>query len=76
MPVNALLLTLNDSLEQRKSALEQLSNHSQIEVGQLEDRWLPVVAESNNTKNSHELHEWIEQLPGVNFVDIVFASVS
>lgn len=47
-----------------------------IELGERTGRWQPIVAESEGTRDSHEVHEWLESLSGVVMVDVVFSSVS
>lgn len=76
MPVNGLLLTLTADEDLARESLLEIEKRSDIELGERTDRWQPVVVESNGTKGSHDVHEWLEALPGVIMVDVVFSSVS
>ncbi len=76
MPVNGLLLTLNEDESLVSEALLELGRRGDIELGERTDRWQPVVVETTGgAKESHEIHEWLEDLPGVEKVDVVFTSV-
>lgn len=75
MAVKGVLLTLsNDSIESG-AALQALCAKPGIELGELQDQWLPVVVETEDEGTSKELVKWIEGLDGVVFLDTVFASV-
>ena len=76
MPVNGLLLTLKEDEGLVSNALLEIEGRQDIELGERTGRWQPVVVESRGTKGSHEAHEWLESLPGVIMVDVVFSSVS
>lgn len=76
MPVNGLLLTLTDDERMAQEALLEMDRREGVELGDRAGRWQPVVAESTGTRDSHEIHEWLEALPGVLAVDVVFSSVS
>lgn len=76
MPVNGLLLTLTEDEGLVREALLEIGKRDGIELGERTERWQPVVVESDGTKGSHEAHEWLESLPGVVMVDVVFSSVS
>jgi nitrate reductase NapAB chaperone NapD len=52
-----------------------MSARPDIEVGELKEKWLPVVVESEDDYASKEAVKWIEALPGVYFIDTVFSSV-
>jgi nitrate reductase NapAB chaperone NapD len=76
MPVNGLLITLTEDETLSSDALLAIAKHDCIELGDRTDRWQPVVVETSGTRDSHEIHEWLEALPGVIMVDVVFSSVS
>ncbi|MBT8037995.1 MAG: hypothetical protein KJO21_10670 [Verrucomicrobiae bacterium] len=76
MPVNGLLLTLTEDEELAGESLLEISRRDDIELGDRTDRWQPVVVETEGTRESHEAHEWLADLPGVQMVDVVFTSVS
>ncbi|MCP5537681.1 MAG: hypothetical protein H7A51_15790 [Akkermansiaceae bacterium] len=76
MPVNGLLLTLTEDEKLAQSSLLEIECRDDIELGDRTGRWQPVVVETGGTRESHEVHEWLENLPGVLMVDVVFSSVS
>jgi len=76
MPVNGLLITLTEDETLSGDTLLAIAEHDCIELGDRTDRWQPVVVETSGTRDSHEIHEWLEALPGVIMVDVVFSSVS
>lgn len=76
MPVNGLLLTLNEDATLANDALLLIAGRDDIELGDRTGKWQPIVVESEGTRESHEVHEWLEALEGVYMVDVVFSSVS
>jgi len=75
MPVNGLLITLEEDETLVEEVLKVLDDREGIEIGERTGRWLPVVVEAEDAKGSHDVHEWIESLSGVVIVDVVFTSV-
>jgi hypothetical protein len=75
MPVNGLLLTLTEDEILAHEVLLAVSERADIELGDRTGRWQPVVVETAGTRESHEVHEWLESLTGVDMVDVVFSSV-
>lgn len=75
MPVKGLLITLDEDSQKAASAVEEMSARPDIEVGELNEKWLPVVVESSDEYESKQAVKWIEALPGVYFIDTVFSSV-
>lgn len=75
MPVNGLLLTLAEDQQLIDDVLVAVAELECIELGERTGRWQPVVVETKGTKDSHDIHEWLESLSGVVMVDVVFSSV-
>ena len=75
MPVNGLLLTLTDDESLVDDVLLTIAAHDSVELGDRTGRWQPVVVETGGTGESHDVHEWLQALPGVVMVDVVFTSV-
>ena len=75
MPINGLLINLSDDVSLAEETLKVMDSHDQLELGEKIDRWIPVVVESEDTRNSHAIHEWINSLQGVISADVIFASV-
>ncbi|NWK56712.1 hypothetical protein HW115_13900 [Verrucomicrobiaceae bacterium N1E253] len=76
MPVNGLLLTLTEDEKLAQDALLVVAGREDIELGERTGRWQPVVVETEGTRQSHEVHEWLQSVEGVLMVDVVFSSVS
>lgn len=76
MPVNGLLLTLAEDEKLAGDSLLEIRGRGDIELGERTDRWQPVVVVTGGARESHEVHEWLQDLPGVEMVDVVFSSVS
>ncbi len=72
MPVSGLLITLSQEPEARDSALVDLRSRPELTVGEPSCCWLPVATETPDVKSGRDLHEWLEQLWGVEFVDVIY----
>jgi len=75
MPVNGLLLTLLEDENLVNDALSSIAARDDVSLGERTGKWQPVVVESDDVGDSHDVHEWLESLPGVLFVDVIFTSV-
>ena len=75
MPINGLLINLSDDEVLAAVTVDLMRKSGKLEMGELADRYLPVVVEASNVGVSHDVHEWIDDLPGVVSVDVIFASV-
>ncbi|MEX0321373.1 MAG: hypothetical protein AB3N63_04400 [Puniceicoccaceae bacterium] len=75
MAVKGVLVTLSDDPILAGAALQALRLKPGIELGELQDKWLPLVLETEDEGRSKELVKWVEGLEGVYFLDTVFASV-
>lgn len=75
MPVKGLLITLDDDPEKAASALSLLNARKEVELGELQGKYLPLVIDTANEHAGRQLHHWVESLDGVYYVDTVFASV-
>lgn len=76
MPVNGLLITLTEDEKLVQDVLLAVESRDGIELGERTGRWQPVVVETEGTRESHEVHEWLDSFPGVVMVDVVFSSVA
>jgi hypothetical protein len=77
MPISSLVLTLEASPELRAHALSALAREPRLTLGTpLEERWLPVVAETDSLFEGEELCESLRELPGVSFLDVVMIDFS
>ena len=74
MPISGLVITLSADPGQAARALSLLAAHPAVLPGERTGRWLPVAVESGNDAESRALHEWVQTLPGVEFVDVVYVN--
>lgn len=75
MQINGLLVTLAPQSRAKCEAVaRQLAARTELSVGELNDRWLPVAMEAADDAHARELHDWIGTQPGVEFVDVVSVS--
>lgn len=72
MPVNGLLLTLSANPKMADAALAEISSKREATLGAARDRWQPLVADTAGVKAAHDFHEWLEALPGVEQVDVIY----
>lgn len=77
MPISSLVLTLDASPQARAFVLSELAKDARVTVGTpLEERWLPVVTETESLCAGEALAESLKELPGVSFVDVVMVDFS
>ncbi|MBZ4419416.1 hypothetical protein [Myxococcus sp. RHSTA-1-4] len=77
MTFSSLVLTLEDSAEQRAGVLALLERDARITLGTpLEERWLPVVTETATPEEGESLADFLRELPGVRFLDVVMVDFS
>jgi hypothetical protein len=69
MPVSGLVVTLCS--ERQETALDAIRSHAAFSPGRLCGQWLPVAMEARDDAESRSLHDWLQSLPGVSFVDVV-----
>lgn len=71
MIISGLLLTLSEDARLADSAAAALRARPEFTLGERSRRWLPVVIEVENVRASRDLHDWLSDQPGVDFVDVV-----
>ena len=72
MPVSGLAITLNSDSRSAKAAIDALDAHESIDIGQQHGHKLPIVTDTDSSRDDKQLMSWINSLPGVSFVDITF----
>ena len=72
MPVAGLSLTLNQDEALASAAVGQLFARDEIQLGEMEGRYIAAVVDTPGSGESRDLHRWIENLPGVDFIDVVY----
>jgi hypothetical protein len=71
MIISGLLLTLSEDVRLAESAEATLRARPEFTLADRSQRWLPVVIEVEDVRASRDLHDWLDALPGVDFVDVV-----
>jgi hypothetical protein len=71
MIISGLLLTLSEDAGLAAIALATLRARPEVMLAECAQRWLPVVVEVPDVAASRDLHDWLNALPGVDFVDVV-----
>lgn len=72
MPVNGLLVKLSLDPLLADAALARISKCPQALLGDAQDRWQPLAVDSPDVRAAHDFHEWLEALPGVEQVDVIY----
>jgi hypothetical protein len=72
MPVNGLIVTLSPDSLLANAALTRISTRSEVSLGVTQDRWQPLAVDTPDVKAAHDFHEWLEALPGVERVDVIY----
>jgi hypothetical protein len=72
MPVNGLLLTLSADPILAEDARRCIGVRSEVELAPARDRWQPLAVETTDVKAAHDFHEWLEALPGVDQVEVIY----
>ena len=72
MITSGLVLTLNADAALAEQAVASLHARPEFTPGERNDRWLPVALEAADDAESRNLHDWLNALPGVEFVDVVY----
>lgn len=72
MSVSGLVITLSEDPVERACAFERLRGRSDLQFGELSDRWLPVVMEKSDNESAEAVFREISLLRGVEYVDVVF----
>lgn len=71
MQITGLVITLENRPQAEREVLEALSQYDEIEVGESNGVWLPIVLQCSGEEESTHLHEQLEDLNGVVRLDVV-----
>ena len=74
MPISGLVITLSANPADAARVTALLAAHPGVTPGEPAGRWLPVAVEARDDAESRALHDWVEALPGVEFVDVVYVN--
>lgn len=69
--IGGVLVRLSDEPEASARALRELRARAEILLGEPWAPWLPLALKADGPRASRDLHEWIADLPGVRFVEVV-----
>lgn len=69
--LSSLLVTLTDDAELAASTTIEIATHDAIDIEKAIGAYLPVVIEAADAR---PIHQWLESLPGVRYVNVVFCS--
>jgi hypothetical protein len=72
MPVNGLLATLATDSLQADSVRALVAMRPEVTLGPARGRWQPLAVDTPDVKSAHDFHEWLEALPGVEQVDVIY----
>ena len=72
MTTSGLVLTLEQDDRMRAAVVATLERDSRITLGQDMSGHLPIVTETAGPDESEALFDWLFDLPGVQFVDVVY----
>ena len=74
MLTSGLVVTLSSNPAKAAEAMAALQRRPEFTFGDRNDRWLPLVMETCSHAESRELHDWVQTLPGVEFVDVAYVN--
>ncbi len=72
MPVNGLLVMLSLDRRLADEACVKISAREEVSLGITRDRWRSIVVDTPNVRAAHDFHEWLEALPGIEKVDVIY----
>ena len=72
MPISGMLVTLASDHALADAALRAIGNHDCIELGVRDGRKLATVIDAPNAHEDRRLRVWLDDLPGVEYTDVIF----
>jgi len=72
MPISGLAITLERDAALAEQARRALAGDERIELGPQNDNRIAATIETQSQQEDRQLRDWINALPGVTYVDIVF----
>ncbi len=72
MPVNGLLLTLSPDKRLADRAREAIAARAEADLGEPQGIYQPLAVETPDVRSAHEFHEWLEAMPGIERVDVIY----
>jgi hypothetical protein len=71
MITSGLVITLSADATLAAQAVASVGARFEFTADECQDRWLPVAMEARDDAESRALHDWLQALPGVEYVDVV-----
>ncbi len=75
MPVSGLMLTLDVDPTRAEDALRAIGRDDRCELGQRAGRRQAAVIDTPDEQANRRLWRWLNDLPGIEHVDVVFVSL-
>ena len=72
MPVSGLVVTFSDDKLISDQAFNAIESNPQINIGPRNDKRMAIVLDTDSNLKDRFLWDWLNALPGVLFVDVVF----
>ena len=69
--LSSLVVTLSTDQALAAETVRQIAEHEAITVEDAQGHYLPIAIEAVDAR---PIHQWLESLPGVVYVDVVFCS--
>lgn len=69
--LSSLVVTLCDDAELAVQTVREIAAHESITVEKTAGNYLPIAIEAADAR---PIHQWLESLAGVRYVDVVFCS--
>lgn len=71
---SGLVLTLSADVELAAAAASRIRLRHEFMVGAPSGRWLPVAVEGRDEGEMRDLHDWVQAIPGVEYVDVAYVN--
>ncbi|MCA9190019.1 MAG: hypothetical protein R3E01_25740 [Pirellulaceae bacterium] len=75
MPVSGLVVTFSDEPQVHAATLTTIRQESRITIGVEAAGRLAIVLDTLTPEEDRQLWEWLQELPGVRFVEVAFVGV-
>ena len=72
MPVSGLVVTFSDDKLIGDQAFIAIENNPQIQIGPRAEKRMAIVLDTDSNLEDRIVWDWLNTLPGVLFVDVVF----
>lgn len=75
MAITGLVITLSGDPVASKEAWRAIEGHDLLSLGEPNGRKVPVVADAPSREDDMAVWQWLNELNGVDFVDVVYVDV-